>query len=42
MEKFEMKPGVNYIVIPSTFKPDLNGEFLIRFISEKPLIAKEL
>ena len=37
----EMKPGTTYIVVPSTFKPDQNGQFLLRFVSNKPIRCDE-
>ena len=35
MVTLDMKPGFNYFIIPSTFKPDQEGNFLLRFVSEK-------
>ena len=42
MVTLEMKPGFNYFIIPSTFKPDQEGNFLLRFVSEKLVTPKEL
>ena len=33
----EMKPDATYIVVPSTFKPNQNGQFLLRFVSNQPI-----
>jgi len=33
----EMKPGATYVVVPSTFKPNQNGQFLLRFVSNQPI-----
>ena len=42
MITLEMKPGFNYFIIPSTFKPDQEGNFLLRFVSEKLVTPMEL
>ena len=36
--RFQLKPG-NYVVIPSTFKSRVEGEFLLRIFTEKPLLT---
>ena len=41
MVTLEMKPGFNYFIIPSTFKPDQEGNFLLRFVSEKLVTPME-
>ena len=42
MITLEMKPGFSYFIIPSTFKPDQEGNFLLRFVSEKLVTPMEL
>ena len=42
MITLEMKPGFNYVIIPFTYKPDQEGNFLLRFVSEKLLTFTEL
>ena len=42
MIPLEMKPGFNYVIIPFTYKPDEEGNFLLRFVSENPLTLNEL
>ena len=42
MITLEMKPGFFYVIIPSTFKPDQEGNFLLRFVSEKLINPMEL
>ena len=37
--RFALKPGA-YIVIPSCYDEDVEGEFLIRIFTEKPLSKK--
>ena len=32
--RFELKPKVNYCIIPSTFNPNEEGDFIIRVFSE--------
>ena len=34
--RFHLKPG-HYVIIPSTYSPDVDGEFLLRIFSEKVL-----
>ena len=42
MITLEMKPGFNYVIIPFTYKPDQEGNFLLRFVSENLLTLNEL
>ena len=42
MITLEMKPGFNYVIIPFTYKPDQEGNFLLRFVSENHLTLNEL
>ena len=42
MIPLEMKPGFNYVIIPFTYKPDEEGNFLLRFVSENLLTLNEL
>ena len=42
MITLEMKPGFNYVIIPFTYKPDEEGNFLLRFVSENLLTLSEL
>ena len=39
--RFRVKPG-NYILIPSTYEPDREGEFLVRIFTEGGSTAKSL
>lgn len=34
--RFKLLPGT-YVVVPSTFEPNQEGEFVLRVFSEKPL-----
>ena len=37
-----IKPYSSYVIIPSTFKPDQEGQFLLRIVSDKAVVTKEL
>ncbi|RUS84596.1 hypothetical protein EGW08_007623 [Elysia chlorotica] len=39
--RFKLKPG-NYIIVPSTFKANEEGEFLLRIFTEKATDTKEI
>ncbi|CAG9797112.1 unnamed protein product [Chironomus riparius] len=38
--RFELSPG-NYLIVPSTFEPNMEGEFLIRVFSESKNVFEE-
>lgn len=37
--RFLLDPG-SYLIIPTTFEPGHNGEFLVRIYSEKPVTTR--
>ena len=37
----EMEPGSTYVVVPSTLKPDQDGQFLLRFVANQPFTCEE-
>ena len=39
--RFKLPPG-NYLIVPSTFKPDEEGEFILRVFTERSVMSAEL
>jgi len=37
-ERHQLQPG-NYVIVPSTFEPGEEGDFILRFYSERPADA---
>ena len=38
--RFKFTPG-SYVIIPSTFEPDMEGDYLLRILSEQIIVSDQ-